>query len=100
MSQTLIFLKPQSNWISIQTLHSLLSLLPMPSCCSPYSKKYKNKVWTTDVLRLLKVELKPKGRLKAVRASIGKNRFLTKSLRLTEGFFSSIVTGIKRVLLP
>ena len=54
----------------------------------------------TDVLRLLKVELKPKGRVKAVRASIGKNRFLTKSLRLTKGFLSSIVTSIKRVLLP
>ena len=80
-------------------INSLLSLLPMPSCCSPYSKKYQNKVWNTDILRLLKVELKPKGRLKAVRASIGKNRFLTKSLRLAEGFFL-VVTGIKRVLLP
>ena len=89
MPQTLIFLKPQSNWICIQTLHSLLPLLPMPSCCSlvKYSKTYKNKVWNTDVLRLLKVELKPKGRLTAVRASTGKNRFLTKSLRLTKGFF-------------
>ena len=52
-------------------------------CCSlvKYSKTYKNKVGNTDVLRLLKVELKPKGRLKTVRASTGKNRFLTKSLR-------------------
>ena len=53
----------------------------------PYSKIYKNKVWNKDVLILLKAEFKPKGRLKAVRASIGKNRFLTKSLRLTKRLF-------------
>ena len=36
-----------------------------------YSKTYNNKVSNTDVIRLLKVEFKPKGRVKAVRASIG-----------------------------
>ena len=109
--------------ITFSTVTSSYAILLLPV---KYSKTYKNKVWNTDVLRLLKVEfkpkgiikavrasigntdvlrllkveLKPKGRFKAVRASIGKNRFLTKSLRLTKGFLSSINTGIKRVLLP
>ena len=105
---------------STATSSNAILLLPVK-----YSKTYNNKVSNTDVIRLLKVEFKPKGRVKAlracigntvvlrllkvdlklkgrvkaVRASIGKNRFLTKSLRLTKRFLPSIVTGIKRVLL-
>ena len=63
-------------------------------------KAVRASIGNTDVLRLLKVEFRPKGRVQAVRASIGKNLFFTKSLRLTKGFLSSIVTSIKRVLLP